>query len=272
MNSYWIIGGSATRIHLVETGKADGAPVLFIHGISQCAQSWSRQLSSALAERYRLVGMDLRGHGRSDKPRGGYANSHSWADDLHSVIQSLALDRPVLCGWSYGTLVILDYLRHHGGKAIRGVCFAGGVTKLGSEEAASVLTPEFLALVPGFCSDDFQEGVRTLEAFLQICYATELADEDRYRILGYNLSVPPYVRHALLSRSLDNDDILPTLESPALIVHGTEDRIVLPSVIDRQMSLIRAREVRLIPGAGHACLWDDAPAFNQHLREFMDRL
>jgi pimeloyl-ACP methyl ester carboxylesterase len=43
----------------------------------------------------------------------------------------------VLCGWSYGALVILDYLRHYGEDRIGGVHFVGGVTKLGSDAAMS---------------------------------------------------------------------------------------------------------------------------------------
>ena len=52
----------------------------------------------------------MRDHGRSDKPRECYSDSQLWADDLQAVIQALDLDHPVLCGWSCGPLVILDYL------------------------------------------------------------------------------------------------------------------------------------------------------------------
>jgi non-heme chloroperoxidase len=82
-----------------------------------------------------------------------------WADDIDAVIHELRLDRPVLCGWSYGPLVILDYIRHYGDDDIRGANFVGGVTKLGSDEAASVLSPDFLRLIPGFFSTDAQECV-----------------------------------------------------------------------------------------------------------------
>ena len=61
-------------LHLVETGNSSGRPILFIHGISQCWLTWSRQLSSDLAEDYRLVAVDMRGHGLSDRPREGYAD------------------------------------------------------------------------------------------------------------------------------------------------------------------------------------------------------
>ena len=47
-------------------------------------------------------------------------------------------------------------------------------------------------------------------------------------MLGYNVSVPPYVRQALLSRSFDNDDLLPNIGVPVLITHGADDAAVKP--------------------------------------------
>ena len=41
-------------------------------------------------------------------------DSKLWADDVNAVIEALSLDHPILCGWSYGPLVILDYIRHYG--------------------------------------------------------------------------------------------------------------------------------------------------------------
>ena len=120
MTHHTITGGGGVKLHVAETGTRGGRPILFIHGLSQCWLCWSRQLSSSLGERYRLVAMDMRGHGLSEKPLDGYADSRLWAEDVHAVIRTLNLERPVLCGWSYGPLVILDYLRHFGEDAVGG--------------------------------------------------------------------------------------------------------------------------------------------------------
>src|SRR5215469_8781937 len=148
MKHHKIAGGGGTQIHLVETGDPEGRPILFIHDFSQSWLAWSRQMISQLAEDHRLVAMDMRGHGVSDKPREGYAESKLWADDVNAAIQALNLDRPLLCGWSYGPLVMLDYVRHYGEDGISGLVFVGGVTKLGGDAAVAVLTPEFLSLIP----------------------------------------------------------------------------------------------------------------------------
>jgi non-heme chloroperoxidase len=272
MKHHTITGGGGTQLHVVETGNTSGRPILFIHGISQCWLTWSRQLNSELRDRYRLVAMDMRGHGLSEKPRDAYADAKLWADDIDAVLQALNLDRPVLCGWSYGPLVILDYVRHYGEGALGGITFVDGITKLGSEEAASVLTPEFLNLVPGFFSADVEESTRSLRTLLRLCVAQEPAPEDLYLMLGYNVSVPPSVREALLSRSFDNDDLLPTLHKPVLIVHGDRDPIVKPSVVDQHKASLPHAEVAMMPNAAHAPFWDDAPAFNGRLHTFCERL
>jgi pimeloyl-ACP methyl ester carboxylesterase len=220
-------------------------------------------MSSDLANDYRLVAMDMRGHGLSDKPRDAYAESKLWADDVTAAIQALRLDHPILSGWSYGPLVILDYIRHYGEGDISGINFIGGVTKLGSDEAASVLTPEFLSLIPGFFSTEVEESVRSLD-----CFAREPSAEELYLMLGYNLSVPPYVRQGMFSRSFDNDDLLPRIRKPVLITHGAKDAVVKLAAVDQHKAGLANAQVQVVANAGHGPFWDDAAGFNQSLREF----
>ncbi|HKE46416.1 MAG TPA: alpha/beta hydrolase [Steroidobacteraceae bacterium] len=272
MKTHQVTGGGGVRLHAVETGNPSGRPILFIHGFSQSWLAWTRQLESDLADTFRLVALDLRGHGFSDKPRDAYGDSKLWADDIHAVIQKLELAQPVLVGWSYGPLVILDYIRHYGEDAIRGAAFVGGITKLGSEEAAAVLTAEFVGAVPGFFSNDVEQSVRTADSLLRLCFEDRLTPQEHYQMLGYNMAVPPYVRQGLLSRALNNDDLLPKLRKPVLVVQGADDPVVKPIVIEQQMARIPRAQVRIVPKAGHACFWLDAPGYNRWLREFVGAL
>lgn len=104
--TYKVKGGGGIQLHVVEEGNPQGRPVLFIHGFSQCHLSWIRQLDSDLAREFRLVAMDMRGHGQSDKPRDAYGDSKLWADDVQGVIQSLEL------GVRWGSPVRLVVRRH----------------------------------------------------------------------------------------------------------------------------------------------------------------
>jgi len=268
MKTHKVTGGGGVGLHVVETGKSTGRPILFIHGFSQCWLAWNRQFDSDLADDHRLVALDLRGHGLSDKPSAGYDNSRLWADDLHAVMRTLGLDGAVLCGWSYGPLVILDYIRHYGEAGIGGMHFVGGISKLGSKQALSVLTPGFLELVPGFFATDVEHSTRSLEALLRMCLLQEPSPADLYGMLGYNVSVPPHVRQGLLSRSVDNDDLLSDIRRPVLLTHGARDAVVKPIVVDQHKARMSHAQVHVMGNAGHAPFWDDAAAFNQRLRSF----
>jgi non-heme chloroperoxidase len=270
MKQHTITGGGGSRLHLVEAGDPDGQAILFLHGFSQSSLAWTRQLGSELAEHYRLVAMDMRGHGRSDKPRDAYGDARLWADDVDAAIRELDLDQPILCGWSYGPLVILDYIRHYGEDAIGGIHFVDGITKLGSEEALSVLAPEFLALVPGFFSTDAEESVRSLSSLLCMCFVREPSVADLSLMLGYNVSVPPFVRQALFARAFDNDDLLPTIRKPVLITHGADDAIVRLAVVEQHRAGLNRADIHIMPNAGHAPFWDDAASFNRRLSAFCD--
>ena len=272
MKSHKITGGGGVHLHVVETGNPRGRPIVFIHGFSQCWLQWGRQLDSSLAEDHRLVALDMRGHGLSDKPRVGYDDSKLWADDVNAVIETLHLDHPVLSGWSYGPLVFLDYIRHYGQDALGGLHFVGAATRLGTEEAMSVLTPEFLSLVPEFFSTDSQASVHGLEGLLRLCFAHDLSAAELYLMLGYNVCVPPYVRQGLLSRSFDNDDLLPKIRKPVLITHGAADAIVKPAAVDQHRAALPHAQLQLMANTGHGAFWDDTAGFNDRLREFCETL
>jgi len=267
-----ITGGAGCQLHVVETGNRRGRSILFIHGISQSVLTWRAQLRSELRRRYRLVAMDLRGHGASAKPAAGYEDSKLWADDVAAVIRDLSLDQPVLCGWSYGPLVMLDYLRHHGESRIGGLHFVDGLSKLGSAAAFGVLTPEVLALVPGLFATDTETSVAALNSLIRLFFVHTPSAAELYTILGYNVSVPPFVRQAMFSRTLDNDDLLPTIRKPMLLTHGAADAIVKVEVVEQIRQLVPHAEVQIMPNAGHAPFRDDASSFNRRLSAFADEV
>ena len=268
MKSHYVTGGGGTRLHVLEAGNPNGQPILFIHGFSQCGLCWGRQFSSDLADDHRLIAMDMRGHGLSDRPRDAYADSKLWADDVNAVVQSLRLDQPILTGWSYGPLLILDYIRHYGESAIGGIHFVGGISKLGSESALSVLTAEFLAEVPGLLSTDADESARALENLLNLVYSSELTPHDRYQMLGWSISVPSYVRQGLFARACHNDDLLPTIRRPVLLTHSSAETVVKPSAMDEHLAAMPDAQVHWTRDAGHAPFYDEAEAFNRRLRQF----
>ena len=105
-----------------------------------------------------------------------------------------------------------------------------------------------------------------------MCFAQEPSAADLYLMLGSNLSVPPYVRQALFSRSFDNDDLLPRIRKPVLITHGADDAIAKPAVVDQHKASMAHAQIHMMANAGHAPFWDDAASFNRRLRAFSESL
>ena len=93
----------AGRFHYLSWGaeRTQLPSALLLHGITSSAQSWVR-VGPALANRYRVYALDMRGHGDSIKPsRGAYSLRHT-ADDAVAFIEILGLERPMLVGHSWG--------------------------------------------------------------------------------------------------------------------------------------------------------------------------
>jgi pimeloyl-ACP methyl ester carboxylesterase len=267
MNTYRVTSSDGTALHVQETGNPAGRPVLFIHGYSQSRLAWNKQLHSDLARDLRLVALDLRGHGLSDKPRDAYTDSQLWADDVKAVIDALNLEMPILSGWSYGGVVICDYLQYYGDARLGGVQFVASVTRLG-EPVMPFLGKRFVDCIPGFFSTDVETSAQALQTFMQICAYGGPKPEDFYFFLGYNTIVPPFVRQGLFSRTLNYDDLLPTLAKEALFVHGVEDEIVLHAMSEANVCLTPRARLSSYPQVGHAPFWEAPARFNAELKDF----
>jgi N-formylmaleamate deformylase len=93
----------AGRFHYLSWGaeQTDYPGVLLLHGITSSALSWVR-VGPALADRYRVYALDMRGHGDSVKPSPGAYSLRQTADDALAFMQALGLKQPVLIGHSWG--------------------------------------------------------------------------------------------------------------------------------------------------------------------------
>jgi non-heme chloroperoxidase len=267
MTIHRVKGGAGVELCVEETGNAAGRPVLFIHGVSQCRLAWTRQLRSDLGDDLRLVAADLRGHGLSEQPTGLYGEASQWADDIAAIITELDLRQPILCGWSYGGVVIGDYLHCHGSDALGGIALVGAASRMG-EPAMPFLGPQFVACLPGLFSNEADESSSTLQTFLRLCQSTDPDPEDFYTVLGYNTVVSPQTRQEMLSRPLNYDELFAGLRLPVLITHGLDDKIVEPTMSQRLESIIPEARASYYTNVGHSPFHEDTLRFNTELRTF----
>lgn len=266
-----ISGGGGLNLAIYEAGNPAGPSIVFIHGFTGSHLAWEPQFSGPLADDFRLVAFELRGHGASDKPleAENYTDSALWAEDLAAVIRAKELDRPVLVGWSYGGYVMSDYVRTFGQEAIGGLVFVGAVTKAGTEEAQSFLGDELLEVFGGVLSPDVRTSIGSTRAFLRLLTAQPLDDDAFEVLLAGAMMVPPEVRLALFGRELDNDDVLASIRVPTLVVHGTDDRIVRLSSAEHIAAAVPDAILHAYEGIGHAPHLEDPQRFNRDLAEFV---
>jgi pimeloyl-ACP methyl ester carboxylesterase len=264
-------GGGGLRLHAREWGNPNGPGILLIHGWSQSDLCWLKQLDGDLADRFRIVTFDLRGHGLSEKPDGSehYADGRLWADDVAAVIDQTRLERPTVVAWSYGGYVVGDYLRAYGSGNIGAIDLVGAAVVL-RPPSFDHLGPGLLENAQEMCAPDISANIAATRRFLRACAARTLDDEELTTALAWNMVVPSSVRGALISRELDCTDLLASLSTPVLVTQGHADTIVLPSMAELTLSVCSAATPSWYDDVGHMPFWEDPARFNRELADLAD--
>ena len=262
-----IAGGDGLNIHVREWGKQDAPSILFIHGWSQNHLCWSKQFDSELANDFRIVALDLRGHGMSDAPTevDHYNQSQLWAEDIHSIINELGLVKPVLSGWSYGGLVIGDYVRIFGTDKLGALNFVGAAPALNENALGELIGPGFYENFDACTNADLDISIPAIAKFLHDCFEIEPTTEEFEIMMGFNAIVAPKVRGNLAARDLDNTDILVDIDIPVLVSHGRKDRVVLPSSGELILKLCKNSIAAWYDNVGHVPFVEDSNRFNNDI-------
>ena len=267
MRAHSVRGGGGLRLHVREWGPADGPPILFIHGWSQNHLCWIKQYESALAEEFRLVAYDLRGHGMSEAPLEPehYADGKLWADDVAAIIDELGLERLVLVGWSYGPFAICDYIRAYGQDRIAAINFVEAAVKMNAAAFGTLIGPGFLDHFAGATVDDLPTNIATMRSFVRTCVVRPVSDDDLQTAMCWNVVVPAAVRANLGARDLDYDDVLQALTVPVLVTQGTADSVVLPAMARHILATCPTAQASWYDGVGHVPHLEDPDRFNREL-------
>ncbi|MFG2917538.1 alpha/beta fold hydrolase [Kitasatospora sp. NPDC048298] len=267
---------NSTPIDLYYEDHGSGRPVVLIHGFPLDGHSWERQSAALLDAGYRVITYDRRGFGRSSQPTTGY-DYDTFAADLHTLVETLDLRDAVLVGFSMGTGEVARYVSRYGSGRLFKVAF------LGSLEPYLLKTddnPE------GAGPKDFFDGiVAALKADRYAYYSAFY--RDFYNLdenLGSRIS-PEAVRNswnvatsggafaAAAAPSTWYTDFradIPRIDVPALIVHGTADRILPIDSTGRPFKkALPAAEYVEIEGAPHGLLWTHAEEVNAALLAFI---
>jgi pimeloyl-ACP methyl ester carboxylesterase len=263
-----VAGGGGTRIAVYEYGDPAGPGILLVHGFSQSHLSWVKQYEAPVLQKFRIVVIDLRGHGASEKPTNpeSYNNSKLWADDVNAVIKAKNLKQPVIAAWSYGGFIVSDYVREHGDDDLGGIVFVGAGTQMGTEDAKTHYGPG-LKLILEMLDPRQEINIPATAEFVRAASATPMSPEEFQQAFAYNMAVSPEVRSGLFARTVDSNDALAKIKKPVLIVQGEKDNVVLVAAANYIADRVRHARKSYYPNAGHSTFMEDPERFNRELAE-----
>jgi non-heme chloroperoxidase len=281
-----VTGGGGAKIAVYDTGNPAGKPLLFIHGYMQSHQSWIKQFTDeSLRSKYRLVAMDMRGHGESQKLPNvpDYQKGSDWADDVSAVITELKLNKPVVSVWSYGGFVIGDYIKKYGDGALGGINFVGAAVDFTKGDPA-VKPPHYgdgMVHVLGTSGVDATKNnapitdpavIRNhVREFVKACFAIAPTPQEFESMILFNEAVPMAARQGLVFRpgaEMNFSDTLRKVKVPALITFGRKERLVLPAHGEYIKSLVPQAQVSFYDNSGHAPFFEEPKRFNAELAKF----
>ena len=272
------VEANGLRFHYREWG--DTRPrhvVILLHGYAETCEVWA-DVAPDLAREFRVIAIDQRGHGKSDRATDHDYSRATQVEDLEAIVEALGLRTVTLIGHSMGGANAICYAADNAEivTAVVVIETAPEVLRSGIEQLRRLLGTR--ASFPSL--DDAVEAFRpylpyaTTEQVERRVLASLVPNEDGV----YAWHFDPILRDPL-SRPPDADpgqrrlsdlwDGADRLQCPTMIVRGQETDMLTPEAIQRLHRRVSGSRVSLIEDAGHSVPTDQPAALSLNIREFL---
>jgi 3-oxoadipate enol-lactonase len=246
----------------------EGAPngtIVLINGLADDLQSWGFQMPALLEAGYRVLRIDNRGIGLTDRPTGPYS-ARMLADDAKAVIDQLGITDFHLIGVSMGGMISQEYALAYGGdlKSLTLACTYGTVDAfclnmfaMWADLAAKVDVPFVMRDVAlwAFTGPFFNDRPDDAAEFLAAMGALDM-------------SLEAYLAQLAVIQNHDAIGRVGAIKVPTLVLAGEED-ILIPVRLSKDLQqAIPGAQWATTPG-GHACLWESPEPFNKIFLDFV---
>jgi pimeloyl-ACP methyl ester carboxylesterase len=255
----------------IDTGNPSGTPVVLIHGYTDSARDWV-PLMPYLSKQFRLVLVDIRGHGQSSKPECCYTRL-DFAYDIKLLLDSLGIQRADIVGHSLGSIIAQTFAEYWPERTAHVVLIS---STGGSPPGSPKGTPQF----------DFAAQIRKLKEPIDADSPFMVAwwdsptpvDPDFIRRQRKDAAgIPLRVWLAVLDQGLpannmygDLQSTLPRLQAPTLLIWGSKDPIMEEEVRQSLRGALPSAKVKIFDGLGHNPFWEDPRGVADVINAFLD--
>jgi pimeloyl-ACP methyl ester carboxylesterase len=243
------VGG--TRAHVLDQGKSDGMPLVLIHGSLESLQVWDGWVD-ALKDRYRLIAVDLPGHGLTGPWARGEYTVDAYADFIEVLADTLRLDRFAIAGHSLGGAVAWTFAATRPERVSHLILVDSAAFP--RESGATWRMRLARAPLIGDIAIHFKPEWVVREALKEVYADPAMVTPERVRRAA-ELQRYPGNRKATLQRMRTQEPLDPTplkrLDVPTLIIWGAQDRWTEVADAFRLQTDIKGAKLALFSTAGH---------------------
>lgn len=246
------------KLHWSSAGKGKDA-IILVHGWTADSRTWSAQIP-VLAEKYRVITLDLPGHGQSGSPKDGKFSMDLFARAVEAVRRDAKVDRAVLAGHSMGAPVVRQYARLYPQHTVALVLVDGVMVNAEHAAVYQTLSQRF----------DGSDVAKNREEFIRSMFTPATTPAIQVELLKMTMAAPDSTaRGAMLAMadpSIWKEDVL---SLPVLAIYADNSRLANRELIKQ---IFPAAEYVEIPGTDHFLMIEKPEEFNKLLLAFLDKL
>lgn len=252
-------------LNVVEFGEQNSPAIVLIHAFPFCNRMWDKQVE-VLQKSYRVVAPDLRSFGYSE-PGDGIYTIDTHVSDLVSIVDSLQLDKPVICGLSMGGYIALRAVELYQPK-FKGVILADTKSEADTNPF-KIKRFEQIRMIRNGQREQFTEGfIKAALSEKNIAEKPDLAETVK-KIISWQSDKAIMSALLTMAARTDTTDSLEKFDLPLLIIVGKEDRLTPPEYSKIIYGKTKNSDLKLINDAAHMSNMENPEEFNNAVLDFM---